>query len=319
MLQILTKRLIGLIFVIFVVTFITFTMGFYAPGNPIATLMGDHPNAVLEAQLRHAYGLDLPFWQQYFNFLVSLVKFNFGTSFKYQGRAVVDVLKDGFPISLELGLWTLILWFVTGIPLGILSALKANTWIDTASMGVALAVYALPIFVLAVLVRIFIVSIDKSLGLSWPVAQWGTPWLYDWDNLQYKIAPIFVFWTGGMAFIARLTRTSMMEVLKQDYVRTARAKGLQEKFVIYRHALRNAMIPLITVLGPTLGLLVTGGFFIELIFSLPGVASIAIGAINDLDYPVIQATVVLLAILVVLGNLISDILYTVVDPRIKAA
>src|SRR5579859_2740286 len=225
MLQILTKRLIGLIFVILVVTFITFTMGFYAPGNPIATLMGDHPNHILEAQLRHQYGLDLPFWQQYYNFLTSLVQFHLGTSFKYQGRAVFDVLKDGFPVSLELGLWSLLLWFVTGVPLGILSALKANTWIDTISMGTALVIYALPIFILGVLVRLLIVSMDKSFGLTWPAGEWGQPWVYDWDNLQYKIAPIFVFWTGGMAFIARLTRTSMMEVLKQDYVRTARAKG----------------------------------------------------------------------------------------------
>lgn len=319
MLQLLTKRLIGLVFVVLVVTFITFTMGFYAPGNPIATLMGDHPNAVLEAQLRHAYGLDLPFWQQYYNFLVSLAKFNFGISFKYQGRAVWDILKDGVPISLELGFWAVLLQLIIGIPLGIVSAIKANTWIDTTNMGIALAIYALPIFILAVLAKILTLWIDKSFGISWPVSLWGNAWQYSWSDIQYKLVPILVYAAGGLAYFARLTRTSMLEILRQDYVRTARAKGMRENIVIYRHALRNALIPLVTVIGPTLGFLVTGVFFIELLFNIPGIAGITLNSINDLDYPVIQATTVLLAVAVVLGNLLSDILYTVVDPRIKSA
>jgi ABC-type dipeptide/oligopeptide/nickel transport system permease component len=317
MIQFLTKRFIGLIFVILGVTFITFIMGYFAPGNPIRAMMGDHYNRVLEAQLRHAYGLDLPWYQQYYNFLVNLIHFNFGTSFKYVNRPVWDILKDGVPISAELSLWALTLQILIGVPLGILSALKANTWIDTVNMGVSLVIYAIPVFILAVAVQLLIVWIDKATGGSWPVSQWGTPWSYSWDDLQYKIAPILVYAAAGLAYFARLSRTSMLEVLRQDYVRTARAKGLHERDVIYRHALRNAMIPLVTVIGLSIGFLVTGAFFIEFIFSIPGIAKITLDSINNLDYPVIQGTTALLAVGVVFGNLISDLLYTVVDPRIK--
>src|SRR5882724_9107909 len=152
MIQFLTKRFIGLIFVILGVTFITFIMGYFAPGNPIRAMMGDHYNSVLEAQLRHAYGLDLPWYHQYYNFLLNLLHFNFGTSFKYVNRPVWDILKDGVPISAELSLWALMLQILIGVPLGILSALKANTWIDTVNMGVSLVIYAIPVFILAVAV-----------------------------------------------------------------------------------------------------------------------------------------------------------------------
>ncbi|HTK10782.1 MAG TPA: ABC transporter permease [Ktedonobacteraceae bacterium] len=317
MIQFLTKRFIGLIFVILGVTFITFIMGYFAPGNPIRAMMGDHYNRVLEAQLRHAYGLDLPWYQQYYNFLMHLVRFDFGTSFKYANRPVWDILKDGVPISAELSLWALILQVVIGVPLGIFSALKANTWVDTLNMTVALVIYAIPVFILAVTAQLIIVWLDKATGGSWPVSQWGTPWAYSWDDLQYKIVPIIVYAAAGLAYFARLARTSMLEVLRQDYVRTARAKGLHERVVIYRHALRNAMIPLVTVIGLSIGFLVTGAFFIEYIFSIPGIAKITLDSINNLDYPVIQGTTVLLAVGVVFGNLISDLLYTVVDPRIK--
>jgi ABC-type dipeptide/oligopeptide/nickel transport system permease component len=204
------------------------------------------------------------------------------------------------------------------VPLGILSALKANTWIDTFNMGLALVIYAIPVFILAVTAQLIIVWIDKATGGSWPVSQWGTPWSYSWSDLQYKIVPILVYAAAGLAYFARLSRTSMLEVLRQDYVRTARAKGLHERAVIYRHALRNAMIPLVTVIGLSIGFLVTGAFFIEFIFSIPGIAKITLDSISNLDYPVIQGTTVLLAVGVVFGNLISDLLYTVVDPRIKS-
>ncbi|HZR43450.1 MAG TPA: ABC transporter permease [Ktedonobacteraceae bacterium] len=318
MVQFLVKRLIGLLFIILGVTFITFIMGYFAPGNPIRLLLGDHPNAVLEAQLRHAYGLDLPWYQQYYNFLVHLAKFDLGTSFKYENRPVWDILKDGVPISLELGFWALLLQVLIGVPLGIISALKSNTWVDTVNMGTALVIYALPAFILAILFQIFVVWIDQRTGLSWPVTRWGVPWHYTWNDLQYKIVPILTYAAAGLAYFARLARTSMMEVLRQDFIRTARAKGMFERVVIYRHALRNAMIPLVTVIGLSIGFLVTGAFFIEKIFAIPGIAGITVNSISDLDYPVIQATTVLLAVGVVFGNLVSDILYTVVDPRIKS-
>ena len=318
MIRFLVKRLIGLLFVVVGVTFITFTLGYFAPGDPIREQMGVHFQYGLWVQLRHVYGLDQPFFTQYWNFLVHLVHFDFGLSFHYQNRPVWDILKSGVPISTELGFWGLLVELLLGIPLGILSALKANTWIDTLNMSTMLVVYALPVFVLAVFAQVLILWLDKLTGASWPVSQWGNPWQYTWTDIQYKLVPILVYGAAGFAYFARLARTSMLEVLRQDYVRTARAKGLRERVVVYKHALRNAMIPLITVLGLSIAFLVAGSFFIELIFNIPGIGRISLNSIFDHDYPVIQATVVIFAVAVVFGNMISDFLYSVVDPRIKA-
>ena len=317
MVQFLVKRLIGLVFVILCVTFITFVLGYVAPDDPVTQLLGQHYTHAAYLQLRHAYGLDLPGYQQYYNFLTGLFRLDFGFSFQYKSRQVWDILKGGLPVSLELGLWALMIQLLVGIPLGIASAIRANSWIDTTNMAAMLTLYAIPAFILGVFVQIFIVWMDQTYGLNWPVANWGNPWQYSLTDIQFKIVPILVYAAGGTAYFARLARTSMMEVLRQDYVRTARAKGIRERFVVYRHALRNAMIPLVTVLGVSIGFLVTGAFFIERIFNIPGIAEITLGSIDYRDYPVIQATTVILAIGVVLGNLLSDVLYTVVDPRIK--
>jgi ABC-type dipeptide/oligopeptide/nickel transport system permease component len=318
MVQFLVKRFIGLIFVVVGVTFITFTMGFYAPGDPIRTMLGEHFNAVVYAQLKHSYGLDQPFFSQYWHFLSGLFRFDFGYSYKTQNRAVWDILKDGVPVSAELAFWALAIDLLIGVPIGIISALKANTWVDTVNMGIMLLLYAMPIFVFCVLAQVVIVWFDQKTGAGWPVSQWGNAWQYDWPDLQPKIVPIVVFGLAGAAFFARITRTSMLEVLRQDYVRTARAKGLRERVVVYRHALRNGLLPLVTVVGVTLGLVITGAFFIENIFNIPGIGSVTVSSVQNRDYPVIQATTVLLAVGVVLGNLVADIAYTLVDPRIKA-
>jgi ABC-type dipeptide/oligopeptide/nickel transport system permease component len=318
MVQFLIKRFIGLIFVVFGVTFITFIMGYVAPGDPITQLLGQHYTHDAYLSLKHAYGLDLPWYQQYFNFVTGMLHLDFGRSFEYKDRAVWDILREGVPISAELGIWALALQVIIGVPLGIISALKANTWIDTTNMVVLLTIYAIPVFVLGTLVQVIIVQLDLNTGLGWPVANWGVPWHYTLSDIQFKIVPILVYAAATVAYIARLSRTSMLEVLRQDYVRTARAKGMREQVVVYRHALRNALIPLVTIIGLSIGLLITGAFFIERIFNIPGIAEITLTSIDYRDYPVIQATTVLLAVAVVLGNLLSDILYTVVDPRIKA-
>jgi ABC-type dipeptide/oligopeptide/nickel transport system permease component len=319
MLQFLVKRFIGFLFVIVGVTFITFIMGYFAPGDPIRTLLGSHFNPVLYVQLKHDYGLDLPWYQQYWNYITHLARFDFGLSFKQQDRPVWDILKDGVPTTLELGLWALFLQIVIGVPIGIISAVKANSWIDTVNMGTMLVLFAVPSFVLAVFVQIIIVWLDTRTNFGWPVAGWGTTWHYGLSDIQSKLLPILVLVAAGLAYFARIARTSMLDVLRQDYVRTARAKGIREQAVIYRHALRNAMISLVTVLGFSLGLIVTSTFFVEEIFNVPGIAQVTITSITDRDYPVIQATVILLATTVVLGNLVSDILYAVVDPRIKVS
>src|SRR5712691_13028380 len=301
MVQFLIKRLIGVIFVVIGVTFITFTMGYFAPGDPIRTMMGSHFDPVLYVQLKHAYGLDQPFFVQYWHFLQGLFTFNFGLSFEYPNRPVWDILKDGVPVSMELGFWALVLEVLIGIPIGIISALKANSWIDTTNMGIVLVMYSLPVFVFAVFYQVIVVQIDIHTGAQWPVANWGNPWQYTLSDLTFKIGPIVILALAGVAYLARLTRTSMLEVLRQDYVRTARAKGLRERAVIYRHALRNALIPLVTILGLSLGLIITGTFFLENIFNIPGIGGVTLAATQYRDYPVILSTAVLLEVAVVVG------------------
>jgi len=318
MVQFLVKRFIGLVFVIIGVTFITFIMGYLAPGDAVEQLLGQHSTAASIALLRHAYGLDLPWYQQYFHFLTGALRFDFGNSFTYH-RSVMAILSEGLPISLELGFWALVVTALVGIPLGILSALKANTWIDTTNMAVMLTVYSIPAFVAGPVVQVIVIWLDKNVGLGWPAVGWGQPWQYSLADIQYKLLPILVYAALTVAYFARLTRTTMLEVLRQDYVRTARAKGMRERSVIYRHAFRNALIPLVTIIGVSVGFLVTGAFFIEDVFNIPGIADITLQSIFTRDFPVVQATTVLLAVAVVVANLISDLLYTVVDPRIKIA
>jgi ABC-type dipeptide/oligopeptide/nickel transport system permease component len=321
MIQFLVKRFIGLIFVVICVTFITFIFGYLAPGDPIRNMLGQHFDPRIYASLRHAYHLDLPWYQQYWEYISGLAHFDLGMSIRNQNEPVWDILKAGVPVSAELSLWGLAITLLMGIPVGILSAIKSNTWIDTTNMGVALILFALPGFVIAVFFQVIVVwydiAIGKQIGLEWPVSNWGQPWQYTWTDIQYKIGPILVFAAGSYAFYARLSRGSMLEVLRQDYVRTARAKGLRERMVVYRHALRNALIPICTSVGLALGFLIVGVFFIETIFNIPGIANAALTSISDRDYPVIQATTALGALAAVAGNLIADLLYTVVDPRIK--
>jgi ABC-type dipeptide/oligopeptide/nickel transport system permease component len=176
MVQFLVKRFIGLLFVVIMVTFITFVMGLNAPGNPIIALLGLHFTLAQYATLRHVYGLDLPWWQQYGNYLHNLFTFNFGLSFEYKNRSVGDILASGVPISLELGFWALVIQILVGIPLGIVSALRANTWVDTSIVGSMLVLFAIPSFVLAVFFQVFILHLDQTTGASWPVSQWGNPW-----------------------------------------------------------------------------------------------------------------------------------------------
>lgn len=319
MVQFFVKRLIGLLFVVLCVTFITFMAGYLAPGDPIYGMLGVHYTPEAYRALKHAYGLDLPWYQQYTSYLHNLLTLHFGLSYVYKNQAVAGILARGVPVSLELGLWALFLQLLIGVPLGIVSALRANTWIDTASMGSMLVLYAIPVFVTATLAQVVIAQLDQATGFDWPAANWGTPWSYTWSDIQLKLVPVLVYAATGVAYFARLARTTMLEVLRQDYVRTARAKGLREYVIIYRHALRNAMIPLLTFLGVSIGFLVSGAFFIENIFNIPGIARITLESVSTRDYPVIQATTAVLAAAVVLGNVISDLLYSAADPRIQVA
>lgn len=309
MIRFLVTRVVGLVFVLLSVSFITFLMGYFAPGDPIQTLLGNHYTQTTYLALKHSYGLDLPWYQQYFNFVNSVLHGSFGLSFYYQNRPAWSVLSDGLPYSIELGLEVLIVTILLGVPSGIISALRANTTTDTVFTSIAIFLYSMPDIALIIGFQAFMVFLFLH-GLPFlPVA--------GWDTWQSRIGPVLITATTGYGYFARLTRTSMLEALGQDYVRTARSKGLHEAIVVYRHTLRNACLPLITVIGPSLGFLVTGVFITEQLFNIPGVSQIALNAISQRDYPVLQASVVLTSTTVVIFNAVTDVAYAFADPRIR--
>lgn len=309
MIRFLVTRIIGLVFVLLSVSFITFIMGYFAPGDPIRLLLGNHFTQSSYLALKHSYGLDLPWYQQYLNFLNNVLHGSFGLSFFYQNRPAWDVLSDGLPYSIELGLEVLLVTILLGIPSGIISALRSNTTTDTVLTFIAIFLYSMPDIALIIGFQALMVLLFQH-GLPFlPVA--------GWDTWQSRIAPVLITATTGYGYFARLTRTSVLEALNQDYVRTARSKGLRENIVIYRHTLRNACLPLITVIGPSLGFLVTGVFITEQLFNIPGVSQITLSAISQRDYSVLQATVILTSSTVVIFNALSDIGYAIADPRIR--
>ncbi len=305
------RRLLSLVFVIFSITFLTFIVGYLAPGDPILVMMGPRRDPTIYANLRHQYGLDLPWWQQYFNYVGGLLHGDLGLSYRYQGRSVNQILGSGIWVSISLGAMALALSLLIGIPTGILASLRQNSWFDRLSMVFMLALYAIPIFVMIPIMRAFNYFVLYRNGLpSLPPAGWGTP--------AHWVMPVIVLSAVNMAYLSRLTRSSMLDTLRQDYIRTAHAKGLHNRQVVVRHALRNALLPIVTVIGPSLAFVVTGSFVVESLFAIPGVGFIGVQAITQRDYPVIQGTTVVLAVAVVVMNLVTDILYTVLDPRIKA-
>lgn len=306
------RRLIGLVFVVFSITFLTFIVGYMAPGDPILVLMGPRRDPQLYESLRYQYGLDLPWYQQYLNYVRGLLHGDLGMSYRFQGRSVNEILANGIWVSISLGITALALSLLIGVPTGIIAALRQNSWIDRSSMIVMLALFSIPTFVMIPILRAFNYFVLFRNGLpSLPPAGWGTP--------GHWVMPVIVLAAITTGYLARLTRSSMLETLRQDYIRTAQAKGLHQRRVVGVHALRNALLPIVTVIGPSLAFLVTGSFVVESLFAIPGVGYLGVQAIAQRDYPVIQGTTVVLAVSVVVMNLVTDILYTLLDPRIKAA
>jgi len=311
MLQIITKRLLSLVFVLFSLTFITFVVGHLAPGDPIQALLSNRYDPARYQELKHDYGLDRPVHDQYFTYVWGLLHGDLGKSFHYRDRPVSDILSRGMGVSLQLGLSALVLSTLIGIPAGVFAALNRNRVSDRLIMFIMLSLFSIPSFVLIAILLYFDVSAYRA-GLPYlPVAGWGT--------FPKAIMPTFVLVAASAGYITRLTRSSMLEVLSQDYIRTARSKGLPPRLVNVRHALRNALLPIVTVLGPATAFLVTGAFVVEKIFSIPGVGYVSIQSIGQRDYPVIQATTLILGAAVVLMNLITDLAYIALDPRIRTA
>ncbi|HZQ07358.1 MAG TPA: ABC transporter permease [Anaerolineae bacterium] len=310
--RIIGQRLLSLVFVIFSITFLTFSVGYLAPGDPILVMLGPRRDPAIYNNLRHQYGLDQPWYVQYWSYVNGLAHLDLGKSYHYQNKSVNDILASGIPVSVQLGGTALLLSLVLGIPAGIFSALHQNSWLDRTNLFLMLALFSIPSFVLIPILRALNYFLLYKNGLpSLPPAGWGQP--ANW------VLPVLVLAAANLGYIARLTRSSMLEVLKQDYIRTATAKGLRQRRIMYVHALRNALLPIVTVIGPLLAFLVTGAFVVESLFAIPGVGFIAVQSIGQRDYPVIQGTTVLLATTVVLMNLLTDIAYTFLDPRVRTS
>jgi oligopeptide transport system permease protein len=294
--------------VLWLVATVTFFLMYAAPGGPwdAKASEGKSLDPALEASFNRKYGLDKPVSEQYLHYLRNAVTFDFGTSYAREGTPVEKIIMQGFPYSAKIGVIAFLISLAIGFPVGIVAALKQNTIIDYLSLLLATIGYTVPSFVLAIFFLIIF-----AVKLEW------VPVLFsDWRGY---ILPGIVLGIGGSAFIARLMRASMLEVMAQDYVRTARAKGLKYRMVVMTHIVRNSLIPVLTVLGPTLAALITGTIIIERVFGVPGMGYLFIESITSRDYPVIMGTTLFYAFIVVLGNLAVDITYVLADPRIRAS
>ncbi len=298
------KRIAAAIFTIFVAATITFFVMNLVPGDPFMSEKAPS-EAVLNA-LREKYGLDQPLIIQYKNYIVNLLQGDFGVSYKLQkNREIVDIIKESFPVSAKLGAWAILFAIVCGIPLGCVAAFKRNKWQDNVIRVLATMGISIPGFVVATTAMILFTVKVKLLPAS------------GLDSFASYILPVFTLSFYPMCYIARLMRSSMLEALGQDYVRTARAKGMSNFIITFKHALRNSMIPVITYLGPLVASVLTGGFVVEQVFNIPGLGRYFVKAISNRDYMVIMGTTIFLATFIILMNLVCDLLYKVVDPRIK--
>lgn len=305
MTRFIVRRLISIIVVLWVIVTATFFLMRAIPGGPF-TSEKKLPPAVLK-NIEARYHLDDPLWKQYTDYMVNLLKWDLGPSFKYEARTVNDIINDGFPVSATLGVVAVGLAVLAGIPAGIMSALKQNKWQDNTTMLLATLGYAVPNFILATLLMFIF-----ALKLRWfPAAMWGKP--------SQVVLPALALSAGPMAFIARLMRSSMLEVISQDYIKTAWAKGLPGAMVIYRHAVKNAILPVVTYLGPLIAAIFTGSFVIETIFAIPGLGRYYVTSIYNRDYTTVLGVTVFYSILLVFMNFVVDIAYAFLDPRISYA
>ncbi len=301
------RRLLWTPVLLLIVGFITFVLGQYGPGDPVELLMKQYQNPEVVARIRQQRGLDKPILVQYGIYIQNALKGNLGDSYKYQGQSVASLIGSRIAVSAQLGLAALILALLLGIPIGLYAALKQGRWQDTGIISATLLFYALPVFIMAPFLLVFFVL---WLGIL-PSHGWGG--FFD----PRIVMPALVMGIPGVAFIARMTRNSVVEVLAQDYVRTARAKGLPEAMVQQRHVLRNAMVPVFTIVGLSLATLVSGAFVTETYFGIPGVGRLAIEAVFSRDYPIITALTLIIAAAYVAANLLVDIGYRFLDPRIR--
>ena len=303
MVKFILKRIGTMIIAMFMIILITFTLMHSIPGGPFTNTKGV-PEEVTQA-MEAKYGLDQPMPVQFVKYLGSLLHGDFGPSYKYTGKTVNDFIATGAPVSAKLGLVTLVFVLLTSIPMGILAALKNGKWQDMLLMAIATIGVTIPSFVIAsVLIYVFSFKLNvlPTFGL---------------DSWKSYILPVIAMGGYSVSYLARLMRSSLLEVMQADYIDTARAKGLRKQAVILGHALKNSMLPVITMMALQFSGMLSGAVITESIFAIPGIGRLATTAIQNRDMPVLQGTVLFTTVLVIAGNLIADLLYSVLDPRIR--
>jgi peptide/nickel transport system permease protein len=315
------RRLIQMVVVLIGISIISFLIMHLAPGDPVDIMAERNATPEQKAHIRELYGLNEPLPVQYFNWVGRVLKGDLGTSF-VTGRPVLEMILERLPATLILNFWAMIVIYLIAIPVGMISALKQYSWFDHVVTTVAFFGRALPQFWFALMLIYFVGLRFSGVQIS-GMSTWGVEWGVQpfftvlQDRFSHMILPLIVLAFSGMAGIARYMRASMLDVVHQDYVRTARAKGLPEKKVVIGHAFRNALLPIVTLIGFELPILFSGAVIIETIFSWPGIGLLAVNAISQQDYMIVMAFNLLGATMTVIGMFLADILYVVVDPRIK--
>lgn len=308
----LIRRILQLIPTLFIVAIIVFFVTRILPGNPAAVILGPQASVEDIAKYSEELGLNDPLYQQFFDYLINLITFDFGNSLTY-GQPIIDLILERFPNTIILSISALIIAIIIGVPAGIIAAQKQNTFIDYSVTTLSLVGVSMPIFWLGVMLVLFF-----SVNLGWfPAIGMGSFENGFWDFISHLILPSLALATIPTSQFARIIRSSMLETISQDYIKTARSKGLSESNVIYKHAFKNALTPLITVMGLQFSLLLSGAILTETIFSWPGMGLLLIDAIEKRDFVVVQNTVIFIAVIYVVINLIVDILYKVVNPKVN--
>lgn len=302
------KRLLAGIITVWFIATATFVAMHSVPGDP---LMNEKAvSAEIRQNLERKYGLDKSELEQYYIFMNNMLHGDFGISFTQQNRKVNDIIRDHFPVSATLGVLAVIIATIGGVLWGALTAIFRNRLPDIIIMFLVILGISVPSFVFAALGQLFLVTLNNWIGYSLiPVAGWGTIW--------HMLMPSLVLGLGTMALLTRLMRSSMLEVVNEDYIKTARAKGLSPMRIFFRHQLRNAILPVVTVLGPQIAAITTGGFVVELVFAIPGLGRYFVQAVQQLDYTVIMGTTVFYGAFLVLMVILVDILYGFIDPRVR--
>ncbi|MDH4616883.1 ABC transporter permease [Brevibacillus sp. AY1] len=306
------KRLLSMLPILAVVAVVVFMIVHLTPGDPAAVMLGDEAGEKEIAELRSQLGLDLPLAVQFFHWLANVLQGDLGKSY-FSDVPVTQAFWEHLGPTVSVAILAQIIAILIAIPIGIMAARRRGTMIDQAVMGVSLFGISVPSFLLGLfLILLFAVQ------LKWlPVAGYKPLSSGLWNHLRYLILPALALGFMQAALIARMTRSSMLDIIADNYIKTARAKGLKERMVIYKHALRNACIPILTVIGETFGGLVTGAAVVETVFNIPGIGQLIISSVERRDYAVIQGTVLLITVTYVLLNLIIDLLYGIVDPRVR--